>query len=109
MRSILILPQWLLASLKDPTKAAAYLNEALKLGDREVFIEAIKDVCDARSENIHRMMRPTNLEDNEEIMTEEVSSELEGVVELLDALGFRIVIEEKKDHFSYPLNKCLPN
>ncbi|NJN55811.1 MAG: transcriptional regulator [Anaerolineae bacterium] len=57
------------AALIDPLEAAAYLNAALEENDQEVFLLALRDVCEARGfsqvshetmlnrENLYRMCR----------------------------------------------------
>lgn len=70
----------LIAALKDPEEAAAYLNAALEEGSVELFLLALQNVAEAR--NIH----PFTAENNPRLSTLAVT---------LDQLDLRLAITPK--------------
>jgi DNA-binding phage protein len=90
----------LIESLKDPEEAAAYIEVALELEEKDpqpdMLRLTLKDVVEAR-------MRSNNLSEEakrsyeklDKILLETGASEIYSLVELLDALGFRIAIVPK--------------
>ena len=85
----------LIESLKDPEEAAAYIEAVLeeKEPEFELLKLSLKDVIDAR-------VRMNALSDEAKLRYEKIDNilsktggfEIYGLVELLDALGFRIAI-----------------
>ncbi|MBX3056351.1 MAG: putative addiction module antidote protein [Anaerolineae bacterium] len=81
------------AALTDPTEAAAYLNAALEENDQEVFLLALRDVCEARGfsqvsqeamlnrENLYRMLSPAG------------NPQLSSLNALLHSFGLRLAVE----------------
>jgi DNA-binding phage protein len=90
----------LIESLKDPEEAAAYIEVALELEEKDpqpdILRLTLKDVVEAR-------VRLNNLSEEakrryeklDKILLETGGSEIYSLVKLLDALGFRIVIAPK--------------
>jgi DNA-binding phage protein len=87
----------LIESLKDPEEAAAYIEVALELEEKDpqpdILRLTLKDVVEARvrlnnlSEEAKR-----SYEKLDKILSETGGAEIYGLVELLDVLGFRIAI-----------------
>ncbi len=92
----------LAASLKDPKEAAAYLNAALGDGDPEVFLLALRDVAEARLGGMTKVAQKTKLnrESLYRMLSEKGNPELSSLSALLDALGLRIVVEQKQKRAS---------
>ncbi|GAB4194861.1 MAG: hypothetical protein Fur006_40850 [Coleofasciculaceae cyanobacterium] len=90
----------LIESLKDPEEAAAYIEVALELEEKDpqpdMLRLTLKDVVEARvrmnnlSEEAQR-----SYEKLDKILLETGGVEIYGLVELLDALGFRLAITPK--------------
>ena len=88
----------LTASLKDPKEAAAYLNAALEDGHPEVFLLALRDVAEARLGGMTKVAQKTKLnrESLYRMLSDKGNPELNSLSTLLNALGLKIVIEQKK-------------
>lgn len=83
----------LLASLKNPEEAAAYLNAALEDNDQEIFLLALRDIGEARGisqlaedsllnrENLYRMLSASG------------NPQLSSLMSLLRSLGLRLAVE----------------
>ena len=71
----------LIAALKDPDEAAAYLNAALEEGSVELFLLALQNVAEAH--NLH----PFNTEQN---------PRLSNLTVVLDQLDLRLAITTKE-------------
>ncbi len=90
--------EYLISSLKDPEIAAAYMEEILDLEEEEkpepkLLQAAIKDIVDARFQ-MNNLSDEAKLayEKIDKILSETGGAEIYSLVELLDALGFRIAI-----------------
>ena len=88
----------LIESLKDPEEAAAYIEAVLEEKDPEpeLLRLTLKDVIDARVQ-INALSDEAKLryEKIDNILSKTGGYEIYGLVELLDALGYRIAIESK--------------
>ncbi len=86
----------LLADLRDPEEAAAYLNAALEEGSQELFLLALRDVANARG--ITQLARETSLnrENLYRMLSEKGNPQLFSLTALLDVLGLRLAIESKR-------------
>ncbi len=90
----------LIESLKDPEKAAGYIEAVLELEEEdpepELLRAALKDVLDARRQmnNLSEEAKQS-YEKLDKILLETGGTEIYSLVELLDALGFRIAIAPK--------------
>lgn len=90
----------LIESLKDPERAAGNIEVALELEEKDpqpdLLLLTIKDVMEAH-EQMNNLSKEAKLcyEKFDKILLETGGSEIYSLVELLDALGFRIVIALK--------------
>ncbi|NDJ25382.1 transcriptional regulator [Nostoc sp. B(2019)] len=93
---------YLISSLKDPEHAAAYIEVMLELEEEkeplpsELLRAALKNLVDARvqTNNLSEEAKQHH-EKLEKVLLETKGAEIYGLVELLDALGFRIAIAPK--------------
>ncbi len=92
--------EYLVSSLKDPEHAAAFIEVMLELDEEgsepELLRSALKDVVEAR-EQMNNLSEETKLryEKLDKMLSETDGSEIYSLVELLDALGFRMAIAPK--------------
>ncbi|HEY9706685.1 MAG TPA: transcriptional regulator [Oculatellaceae cyanobacterium] len=92
--------EYLISSLKDPERAAGYIGVMLELDEEgfepELLRSALKEVVEAREQmnNLSEEAKRT-YEKLDKILVETGGAEIYGLVELLDALGFRIAIARK--------------
>ena len=88
----------LFEDLKNDEEAAAYLDAALKDGEKEVFLLALRDVAEARLGGIAELADKTGLnrESLYRTLSEKGNPELSSLESLLDSLGLRLAIESKK-------------
>jgi len=91
----------LVAALRDPKEAAAYLDAALEAGDRAAFLLAIRNVIDALG-GMTQIARNTGLnrENLYRVLSEKGNPELNSLEKLLKALGLRLAVEvdQNMDH-----------
>lgn len=84
----------LLASLKDPQEAVAYLDAALEAGDKEAFLLALRNVAEVRLGGLGKLAQITGL--NRESLYRTLSGngnpELSSLDRLLHALGLRLSV-----------------
>ena len=93
---------YLISSLKNPERAAGYIEVMLELEEEEkpepfeLLRAALKDVMEARmlSDNLPEEAKAL-YEKLDKILLETKGAEIYGLVELLDALGFRLAIAPK--------------
>ncbi|GAB4189701.1 MAG: hypothetical protein Fur006_31210 [Coleofasciculaceae cyanobacterium] len=87
----------LIESLKDPEEAAAYLEVALELEEKDpqpdMLRLTLKDIVEARV-RMNNLSEEAKLlyEKLDKILLETKGAEIYSLVEFLDALGFRIAI-----------------
>jgi len=92
--------EYLLSSLKDPQEAAAYIETFLALDEEgfepELLRSALKEVIEAR-EQMNNLSEEAKLhyEKLDKILSETGGTEIYSLIELLDALGFRMAIAPK--------------
>jgi DNA-binding phage protein len=88
----------LIESLTDPEEAAGYLSVALgeKTGTHQLLRNAIKDVIEAYSK-IDKLSDEAKLryEQLEGLFSKNGGSEIQSLLELLNALGFRLTVNPK--------------
>ncbi len=84
--------------LRDPSEAASYLNEALKVGDTPTFLRALRDVIEVSAGGMARVAQIMNVKvpHLELILSERTNSELTGIDIVLDAMGFTFVVQAKR-------------
>ncbi len=82
--------------LETPQDAAAYLNAALELGDRQTFVDALGDV--ARAKSLGKIAKTTGL--SRESLYRSLSAagnpQFSTVERVLDALGLALRVEPKE-------------
>lgn len=85
----------LLKRLQDPQEAAAYLDAALKEGDQDGFLLALRDVAEARLGGMSELAQQSGL--NREALYRTLSAkgnpELASLAKLLHAVGLRLSVE----------------
>jgi DNA-binding phage protein len=91
--------EYLIASLKDPERAAGYIETFLELeeGDEPEYISSVlKDVIEAHAQ-INPVMEEvkSRYEKLDKMLSETKGAEIYALVELLDAMGFRLAIAPK--------------
>lgn len=91
--------EYLISSLKDPERAAGYIETFLELeeGDEPEYLSSIlKDVIEARLQmnDISEELKLRH-EKLDKMLSETKGAEIYSLVELLDALGYRIAIASK--------------
>ncbi len=84
----------LIASLKDPCEAAAYLNAAIEDGDRAVFLLAIRNVAEAHG-GMASLAEKTGLnrESLYRMLSKRGNPEIKSLSALLRAMGLRLAVE----------------
>ncbi len=95
----------LIEALKDPVEAAEYLDEAIKEGDKETFLLALRNVAEAHGgmkhiaekANLNRvsLYRSLSRRGNPEITT---------VLSLLRCMGLRLAVESQTER-SQPVSR----
>jgi len=82
--------------LQDPEYASEYLNEALREGNQEVFMLALRDV--AKAKGIARAAQESNLnrETMYRMLSENGNPNLSSLNKLLDSLGLTLTIGRKE-------------
>ena len=91
--------EYLMSSLKDPEEAAGYIGSFLELeeGDEPEYLSSVlKDVIEAQA-LINPVLEEVkaHYEKLDKLLSETKGAEIYALVELLDALGFRIAIAPK--------------
>ncbi|MFB2981399.1 DNA-binding protein [Microseira sp. BLCC-F43] len=91
--------EYLISSLKDPERSAGYIETFLELeeGDEPEYLSSIlKDVIEARVQ-MNDVSEEVKLrhEKLDKMLSETKGAEIYALVELLDALGYRIAIAPK--------------
>jgi probable addiction module antidote protein len=83
----------LMASLKDPEEATAYLNAALEDGDQEVFLLALRDVAEARGIAKLAQDAQLNRENLYRMLSRQGNPQLTSLIALLKSMGLRLTID----------------
>ncbi|HXW86342.1 MAG TPA: transcriptional regulator [Candidatus Bathyarchaeia archaeon] len=88
----------LLEELQDPEFVLTYLNESLTDEDERVFLLALKDVVEARGEDISSIAKKANLSHQEihRMLSAEEDPRLTSVRSLLHALNLELAIQSVK-------------
>ena len=83
----------------DPVEAASYLSVALEDGDRELFQLALRNVAQARSDDMSKLATASGLdhENLNRILSGKDDPEVESLDKLLHALGLKIVVKVDED------------
>jgi probable addiction module antidote protein len=87
----------LLKSLRNPERAAHYLNACLEDEDPRVFLMALRDVAGARG-GIRALSREAKLnrESLYRMLSRAGNPSLDSLAAVLDALGLHLTVETKK-------------
>ncbi len=96
MRKVASYQKDLIASLRDPREAAAYLNAALEDGDRAVFLLAIRNVAEAYG-GMSALAEKAGLnrESLYRMLSKRGNPEIKSLSALLHAMGLRLAVEAK--------------
>lgn len=88
----------LIQDLQDPVLASAYLNLSLIDEDPRIFLLALKNVIQARGEEITELAERSNLsrENLYRILSKKGNPKLTSIVSLLNAAGFSLAIQPYK-------------
>lgn len=92
--------EYLISSLKDPERAAGYIEVMLELDEEgfepELLRSALKEVVEAR-EQMNNLSEDTkqHYEKLAKMLLKTKGAEIYSLIEFLDALGFRIAITRK--------------
>ena len=83
----------------DPLEAAGYLNAALKEGDKELFLLALRNVAEARLGGMSKLAEATGLnrESLYRMLSGKGNPELRSLDRLLHALGLKLAVEADSD------------
>lgn len=87
---------YLIQSLKDPKEAAGRLNAALEEGDPRAFLQALRNVAEARGgmSKTAAASNP-NRESLYRMLSRKGNPSLQSLAALLSSLGFRLAVESK--------------
>jgi probable addiction module antidote protein len=83
----------LIAGLKDPQEATAYLNAALEDGDQEVFLLALRDVAEARGITKLAQDAELNRENLYRMLSRQGNPQLASLIAVLRSMGLRLTID----------------
>ena len=87
---------YLIGSLKDPRRAAAYLNAALEDEDPRVFLLALRNVAEAHGGMGKAAAKSKlNRESLYRMLSKKGNPSLQSLGALLSSLGFRLAVERK--------------
>jgi probable addiction module antidote protein len=87
---------YLIHSLKDPKEAEGYLNAALEDGDPSAFLQALRNVAEARGGmSKTAAASKLNRESLCRMLSRKGNPSLQSLATLLSSLGFRLAVESK--------------
>lgn len=83
--------------LKDPKLAMAYLNEALKDPDQNVFLIALKDVLAAQSKDVSALAKKAQISRQSfyRMLSKKGNPRWNNIASLIDAVGLQIHLTYK--------------
>ncbi len=86
----------LIQDLKNPKEATAYLNAALKEGDKEAFLLALRNVLEARG-GMTLISRKTQINRVSlyKMLSKKGNPEFESILSLINVLGIRFQVASK--------------
>lgn len=84
----------LIEALRDPRKAASYLNAAIEESDRAVFLLALRNVAEAHG-GMTRIARKARLnrESMYKMLSRRGNPEVKSILKLLHSMGLKLTIE----------------
>ena len=83
----------LLKRLKDPEYAAEYLNAAIEDGSKEVFLLALRDVCESRGMSKTAQKTKLNREHLYRILSPKGNPQLETLNTIMGSFNLRFHVE----------------
>lgn len=87
----------LIASLKNPREAAAYLNAAIEEGDRALFLLALRNVAEAHGGmSAVSEKAKLNRESLYRMLSKKGNPEIKSIFTLLHSMGLKLTIEPSK-------------
>lgn len=87
----------LIASLKDPREAAAYLNAAIEEGDRSLFLLALRNVAEAHGGmSAVSEKAQLNRESLYRMLSKKGNPEIKSILTLLNSMGLKLTVEPTK-------------
>ena len=83
--------------LKDSKLAMAYLNEALKDEDQNVFLIALKDVLDAQGGDVSALAKKAHISRQSfyRMLSEKGNPRWNNITSLIDAMGLQVKLSYK--------------
>lgn len=86
--------EFLKERLKNPKLAMAYLNEALKDEDQNVFLIALKDVLEARGEDVSEFAKKAQISRQSfyRMLSKKGNPRWNNITSLIDAMGLQVQI-----------------
>ncbi len=90
--------EFLQERLKDQKLAMAYLNEALKDPDQNVFLIALKDVLTAQGKDISALAKKAHISRQSfyRMLSKEGNPRWSNIASLIDAVGLQIHLSYKR-------------
>jgi probable addiction module antidote protein len=89
----------LMQDLQDPGSAEAYLNEAMMDEDPQIFLLALKDVLQAKGQEMTSLAKKAKLsrENLYRILSKKGNPELNSIISLLDVAGYSFSVHAHKN------------
>jgi probable addiction module antidote protein len=86
----------LIRILKDPERAAGYLNTALEEGDKEMFLVALRNVAEAHGgmAKLSRLAK-LNRANLYKMMSEHGHPEIQSIHRILEVFGLKLAVKVK--------------
>ena len=105
-RSLRTYDEYIQDSIRDPQKAAAYLNAAREDGDSRVFLAALKNVIDVHG-GLSELARKSKLNRGNlhRMLTGKSSPRFETVDRVLRATGFDLTIHRMSGEIVHPASR----
>lgn len=105
-RSLRTFDEYIQDSIRDPQKAAAYLNAAREDGDSRVFLAALKNVIDVHG-GLSELARKSKLNRGNlhRMLTGKSSPRFETVDRVLRATGFDLTIHRMSGEIVHPASR----
>jgi DNA-binding phage protein len=89
---------YLIESLKHPAEAAAYLDAVLEDGDLEHIVLALKNVAEARRNQVNNSNKPDPAWENfYRLLDQGKTPELPAILALLSELGLKLSVTAKEE------------
>ncbi|MBI4685228.1 MAG: putative addiction module antidote protein [Nitrospirae bacterium] len=91
----------LIASLKNPKEAAAYLSAAIEEGDRKLFLLALRNIAEAQG-GISAVAEKARLnrENLYRMLSKRGNPEIKSLLTLLHAMGLELTVKAQKQVYA---------